>query len=157
MPSGAAAGLFDPATRAFTAIGPMMGGNRDSATITILNDGRALIAGGLSPASDDRLAVEIYDPGQGTFTRAADMLTARQGHTAMLLADGRVLLVGGTYDGSNSVEIYDPVTGGVLASDLLYPRSGHTANKLATGKLLLLGGLYGLGPGNCPEELYTLP
>jgi hypothetical protein len=148
-PAGSAV-LFDPATRAFTEIGPTQAFHT-YATITLLNDGRALIAGGGSTAA------EIYDPLEGTFTRAAELLAPRKGHTATLLADGRVLLVGGTSDGGNPVEIYDPATGGVAATDVLYPRSWHTATRLATGKLFVLGGLYALGPGTCPEELYTLP
>jgi hypothetical protein len=145
----AAAALFDPATLRFTDVGPTA--YRESATITVLKDGRALIAaGGTSSA-------EIYDPSARTFTRAADLLVPRKGHTATLLADGRVLFLGGTADGSNSVEIYDPATGGKAAPDLVYARSGHTASLLATGQLFILGGQHAPGPGNCPDELYEPP
>jgi hypothetical protein len=46
----------------------------------------------------------------GTFTATGDMTTARVGHTASLLRDGRVLIVGGDKTGKKS-EVYDPATG----------------------------------------------
>src|SRR5262245_20144763 len=45
----------------------------------------------------------------GTFTATGNMTTARMGHTAILLLDGRVLIVGG--DKTGTAELYDPATG----------------------------------------------
>ena len=45
----------------------------------------------------------------GTFTATGDMTTARVGHSATLLLDGRVLIVGG--DKTGTAELYDPATG----------------------------------------------
>jgi hypothetical protein len=44
----------------------------------------------------------------GMFTATGDMTTARVGHTATLLLDGRVLIVGG--DKTGSAELYDPTS-----------------------------------------------
>ena len=52
-------------------------------------------------------AVSAQSP--GTFTATGDMTTARVGHTATLLLDGRVLIVGG--DKTGTAELYDPATG----------------------------------------------
>ena len=47
----------------------------------------------------------------GTFTPAGSLVEARFGHTATLLPDGRVLVVGGyAYGALASAEVWDPVT-----------------------------------------------
>jgi len=59
-----------------------------------------------------------------------------------LLADGRVLVVGG-YDGVYlaSAELYDPATGAWTAADsLAIGLSSHSATLLADGRVLLTGG-----------------
>jgi N-acetylneuraminic acid mutarotase len=74
--------------------------------------------------------------------------TARSyGHTATLLANGKVLVVGGP-DVSNpccrqlsNAELYDPATGQWSATgSLSRPRGGHIAVRLANGKVLVAGG-----------------
>ncbi len=73
---------------------------------------------------------------------------ARAGHTATLLEDGRVLLVGGIRLGSDgtpstlaSTELFDPIsdtlTGGPEGG---IPRAFHTATRLPGGTVLLAGG-----------------
>ena len=68
----------------------------------------------------------------------------RKPHSHDRLADGRVLVVGGTSakgGATNEVEIYDPVTDAWTRADpIKNPRYNHTATILADGRVLVAGG-----------------
>ena len=55
-------------------------------------------------------SAELYDPATGKFTPTGSMTTARYGFTAILLPDGRVLMIGGmdAHDVLASAELYEP-------------------------------------------------
>ena len=74
----------------------------------------------------------------GGFTATGSMTVARTGHTATLLPNGKVLMVGG---GGRTPELYDPGSGTFTAtgSTTVY-RYLHTATLLANGKVLIAGG-----------------
>jgi Galactose oxidase, central domain len=85
---------------------------------------------------------------QGTFTGTGSMTTGRAGHGAVLLRDGKVLVVGGWgYDGRqggalDSAELYDPSTGKFTPTgSMMTPRWGPTATLLTDGRVLVAGGL----------------
>src|SRR5690349_8632454 len=70
------------------------------------------------------------------------MSIARAGHTATLLPDGRVLVVGGNYAITTS-EIYDPLLNTwKTAGNLGTTRIGHTATLLSNGQVLVVGTNY---------------
>ncbi len=85
--------------------------------------------------------------GAGIVVPAADMKTARSGHTSTLLGDDRVLIAGGMNGNGNyfnSAEIYSPGAKRFFpAAAMSQRRVGHTATLLPGGKVLIAGGYNG--------------
>ena len=140
--------IFDPSLGTFTPTGsPCIA--REFHTATLLANGKVLITGGnefngyptwLTPTS----TAELYDPASGSFTSTGNMAVSRSGHTASLLADGQVLIVGGSPAGAPTAEIYDPNAGLFsVVPGLTEERVGHTATVLPSGKVLIAGGQTG--------------
>jgi len=85
------------------------------------------------------------------FVSTGSLATARNGHTATLLPNGKVLVAGGgDINGIHaSAELYDPASGTWSATgSLATARFFHTATLLPNGKVLVAGG------GNNSAELY---
>jgi WD40 repeat protein len=105
--------LYDPTTNTFapSAATPLMNTARDQATATLLPNGKVLIAGG-EAIGVIFSSTELYDPVTNSFATLAAtpaMNTGREFATAMLLANGNVLIAGG-YDNAflSSIELYTP-------------------------------------------------
>ena len=135
-------------------------------TATRLRDGTVLFAGGVGADSDPGLdAAFRFDPRTFQFTPLANAMQAgRVGHTASRLADGRVLLLGGSRrltpgapgDLVTAAELYDPATDSFAPVPVVDPDGGpadlirrteHTTTILVNGDGQTFAYLYGgLGP-----------
>jgi hypothetical protein len=165
--------FYDPAQDLFLPA-PPTAQKRAGHTAVGLPSGKVFIAGGLSDFSNQLQAVgsaldstELYDPVTNTWSPGPKMSHPRAGHTAHLLPDGKVLLVGGvSWDFVifvkvprflREVDLYDPVTNTLAkVNPMLTERGLHSGTGLADGRILVAGGpsgsvLNGGAPTNTAE------
>lgn len=159
----ASAELYDPAAGTFAKAAPLPE-PRDHHTATLLKTGEVLVVGGGQgseislPTGEKALASAVlYDPKSDTWRPTGSMHEARAGHRAVLLDDGRVLVVGGgnkvgyscadihpnctIADSIGSAEIYDPATGvWTTTGALAQPRIGFDLHLTPTGVVASGGG-----------------
>jgi hypothetical protein len=110
----------------------MPAAHRNTASLVIIGVAGLLLALSAGAAS-------VYAQPASVFTPTGNMTAARENHTATLLPNGNVLVVGG-FD-SSSAELYDPVMGTwSTTGNLNIPRFWHTATLLQNGKVLVVGG-----------------
>jgi hypothetical protein len=142
--------LYDTATNTFIPTGAMATA-RESHIATLLKNGKVLITGGHQGRRSSITiynSAEIYDSSTGTFTATGNLQVKRHKHDATLLADGQVLITGGSdeRDGDGayrSAEIYNPATDTFTAiSNMNVTRYKHqgTSVLLNNGKVLIAGG-----------------
>ncbi|WP_243288605.1 Kelch repeat-containing protein [Geothrix terrae] len=132
--------MFDPATGLFTAMNVPIGFDR--CTATELLDGRILFVGYEKTIIGTYHEAWLFDPVTSTFVRTGDPVDQRETHTATRLGSGKVLITGGTFDGSNTAEIYDPASGtfSPTANFMKYTRRESAAIALDDHRILILGG-----------------
>ena len=141
-PVPATAELWSPGGGgSFTATGPMRV-PRQVLTLTTLPNGFALAVGG-SPDFGSRSGsktAELYNPATDSWKLTGSMPSGRYGHTATLLPNCKVLIVGDAH----TAVTYNYVTGTFSSAGgegtSGFQRSYHTATLLANGKVLIAGG-----------------
>jgi hypothetical protein len=143
--------LFNPATNSFTQTGSMVQ-PRVGHAATLLTNGKVLLTGGIQGAPPNTTVLaeaELYDPGSGSFSATLQpMATARNLHTATLLADGTVLVTGG-FDSAGkplaSAELFILTTQSFTPAkgSMETPRALQTATRLTDGTVLVAGGTSG--------------
>jgi hypothetical protein len=153
---------FDIAT--FEQLGDFpSSGSRSFHTASLIGNNRVLVAGGEArvrgapePLSS-MLIVELDGAQESSIGAAASLTFARAEHTATLLGDARVLMIGGR-DGmssSSTLELYDPARdiSTLLDATLAHARAGHSAFLLASGLDVVVGGGYDGDGGVASIEL----
>ena len=145
-------------------------------TVTLLADGRLLVVGGQTgqlnggPEFPPPLRSAVaWDPVTSSYSKAGSMAVGRERHTATLLADARVLVVGGVgaraKDFSDTAtpeaEIWDPTTSSFTSAGKdAVGRALHTATLLQDGRVLIAGGFARAEDGeivtdNASLEIFT--
>lgn len=147
--------LIDPVSQQWI---PLLGPNepREDHTATLLGNGQVLVAGGDSNPGEGVQAIssaELFDPTTKQWTKLDGLLKSltdrRASHTATLLPNGQVLVVGGvdainrTLQPLASAELFNPTTQQwiKLPTGLTDARWAHTATLLPTGHVLVVGGV----------------
>ncbi|WP_164014539.1 kelch repeat-containing protein [Pyxidicoccus trucidator] len=142
--------LYDPVANTWSYTGAPRRSHAGAA-LARLQDGRVLLIGGTTVrgffegSSVRTTSVELYDPDTGRWRDTGFLNLARSGHTATVLADGRVLVAGGV--GANGkiipwVELYDvEQETWTLTAPLSTARSSHVTTQLADGRVLVAGGV----------------
>ena len=146
----ASAEVYDPVNQDWTTVTSVgsLATARESHTATLLTNGQVLVTGGYGSSGLPLASAEVYDPANKNWTAvpSSSMGTPRALHTATLLDNGKVLVIGGKRDATTSLasaEVYDPadrswtparydMTGGA--------RFVHTATRLGNGHVLVAGG-----------------
>ncbi len=124
---------------------------RFSHTVSLLPDGNVLYVGGINAAGSSIRSVQLYIEARGIFVNLADLPGAvdRASHTATVLPNGRVLVVGGVDgtlaapDPQSTYAIFDPLANswaGPTAMPGAINRFNHTANLMRDGRVLICGG-----------------
>ena len=157
--------LFSPTTETFAATGGLTTPTMYQ-TATLLNTGSVLLAAGANLSGTNGAMVdlngsELYNPSAKTFAATGNLAIARTSHTATLLNDGTVLVIGGgtqtapTYL-TGTAELFSPTTQTFTGDgSLATPRTQHTATLLNDGTVLVVGGINSLSLTSA--ELYAPP
>lgn len=165
-----AAELYDPSTEEWTTVASTPVAFRNH-TAVILRSGRVLIVGG-GPSAEGNYPsgmvserAWLLDVDTWTWTETGSLITARSHHTATVLADGRVLIVGGAgatqtagaqfADCLADAELYDEDVGAFSsAGSMSVPRVFHAATMLPSGEVLVVGGANETGFSFSSSEIY---
>ncbi len=126
-------------------------------TMTVMADGRVLVAGG-DDGFGETTSSYLYDPVGNTWLTTNPLISARFGHDATLLPNGEVMISGGvqqvalgqssTANALRTIEYYHPLSaqwddGGGASKFNAGPRSFHTTTLATNGNVYYFGGANG--------------
>lgn len=135
---------------------PSLNTGRFSHTATLLQNGKVLVTGGMTIKEGTVLlnTCEVFDPITNEWVYAAPMHYPRTDHSATLLQNGKVLVVGGQ---QNNCELYDPSLDQWKVVGSVNLAAGHNrAFVLGNEQYLLLVHDYNDFMSWCGWELFSL-
>ena len=158
-PTTASVEIYDPDTGKFSPFGSLTVPRTDGHAL-LLNDGRVLIVGGTGDWGGYLNTIEIFDPTRQVSVAVkppADTQKLPADPTAVLLADGRVLLAAGSYDDaytpSDATLVLDPASGAFSTGPVMAEaRFGAGAVLLTDGRVLIVGGNDSFGYFTYPNK-----
>lgn len=146
-PTLASAEIYDPVANSWMPAASMAAA-RYYHTMTLLPDGTVLVVGGQTTTGNTNTplaSAERYDPVTDTWSSAGTLTTARYGHGAILLPNGKVLVIGGLTGQQGgqltSTELYDSATNTWSAGpSIAVPGGGGNAVLLQNGVVFVCSG-----------------
>lgn len=140
--------LYDPGTGLWSYTGSMAVGRRHSFSLTLLPNGKVLVAGGVLDWNGPHTnKAELYNPATGLWTPVTNMPAARADHSATLLANGKVLITGGsetlTSSPLNTALLYNPETSvwTNTGTSMMECRKNNSSVRLLNNTVLVVAGL----------------
>ena len=141
--------IYDPLSNTWAYTQQKMSAPRAGHAARLLVDGTVMLIGGIGNNNEALASTEIYDPNTDSWSDGASLKVGRWGQSAVVLANGKVLVVGGITQGTgganqavlNTAEIYDPAhQSWSQASSMSVPRISHATKLLTDGRVLVSGG-----------------
>ncbi len=153
--------IFDPANNSIKLLSSTLHEARDTATATLLQDGRVLIVGGWCDDDDPPVDcvvknAELFDPATDKIVTVGSPGSHTVYHTATLLINGNVIVVGGTAKATSAM-LFDTGTLTWSASaELSLGRVSHAATLLDDGRVIVSGGDDDMSKNSTDSvEIYT--
>lgn len=163
----AAVDTFDPDTNTWSSAKPLLAPATGHAAVLLDNpmcgaEGCVVVLGG-DDGTNVLASISVFNlQGNKDWTSYPSaqfpdvhLQQPRKWHTATLLPNGKILVIGGT-NGAQSLltaELCDLVSGCVYASSMTTPRADHEATVLVDGRVLVTGGA-NQGAGQKSAEIY---
>jgi Galactose oxidase, central domain len=149
--------VYEPRKNRWSRCAPLHTARSHHAAV-LLGDGRVLVTGGTTHQSSEGhnrfvalASSELYEPARDRWSSAAPLTDARNGHTATVLQDGTVLVVGGARAQRQhlaSVERFDPAVNAWTPMPPLHvARWFHAAVMDSEGDVVVVGGRSNVGQG----------
>ncbi len=142
--------IYDPVANTWTSKASMSTTRTHQQQVTFTDSGgnsKVMVMGGYNTSWSTPLkSTEIYDPSTNSWSSGPNMGSARVDFSAVLLHDGRILVIGGDSPNFLTSEVYDPSTNAWTTYNL--PKQAYYTPAVVLGSgsnynVLIAGGLSG--------------